>query len=211
VPRWSRRRAWSSTASPPDPVSVYEQLEKNKKSICGFLKAHNPLFIEPYKDLWNIFAQEKGLAQVTKISDQRKRKFRVRIKETGFDFIEILKKAGQSEFLLTGKWFCFDWLLENESNYLKVIEGNYDKAPEGPKTELTQAPKTFDETIKYLVARCKEGDLDERLILSEYYDSLQVRGFMPPGTFDRMAGETMEDKKRQAVLQFIKTNANVGS
>jgi hypothetical protein len=110
---------------------IYNKLDKSKASIFQFIKANNPKFIEPYVDLWNLFAKEKGLSPVTKITDSRKRKFNVRITETSFNFIEVLRKAGQSEFLLTGKWFGFDWLIVNDSNYLKVIEGNYDAKQQG--------------------------------------------------------------------------------
>jgi hypothetical protein len=111
-----------------DKFSIYEELEKNKKSIYQFIKQHNPDFIDPYVDFWNLFAQERGMSEVKTVNDQRRKKFKVRIKEKEFNFTEILRKAGQSEFLLTsGKWFGFDWIIENNANYLKVLEGNYDK------------------------------------------------------------------------------------
>jgi hypothetical protein len=31
-----------------------------------------------------------------------------------------------------GKWFGFDWIIENNSNYIKVLEGNYDKKEDKP-------------------------------------------------------------------------------
>lgn len=114
--------ASEADASPPDIREIYTQLKKNKDSVWAFIKANAPDFIEPYVDLWNFFAKDKGLSQVTKLSDARKRKFKVRIKEKGFDFLAVIKKANDSEFVFTsGKWFCFDWIFENDSNYLKVI------------------------------------------------------------------------------------------
>lgn len=71
----------------------------------------------------------------------------------------------------------------------------------------SSAPQTFDDEIRYWISRYNEGQLDERLINPEYYDKLQVRGLMPPGTFNRQPGDTMDDKKRSAVLEFIKTNS----
>jgi hypothetical protein len=103
--------------------------EKSKKGLISFITANNPQFIEPYRDLWNLFARDRSLPAISKLSDSRKRKFSVRIKEQAFNFIDILTKASNSEFLLTGKWFGFDWIIENDSNYLKVIEGNYDGKP----------------------------------------------------------------------------------
>lgn len=207
--------ACEAGASPPNVRAFYEQLKKNKDSVWSFVKANNPDFIEPYKDLWNFFAKEKGLSQVTKITKLRTQKFRVRFKEKGFDFLAVIKKATESEFLITsGKWFCFDWIFENESNYLKVIEGNYDKKPpqevkqnSQPKTDKP-AQQTFGQIIGYLFDRYKEGGLDERLILPEYYDTLVIRGAIPAGDADKQSGSTFEDKKRQAVIELFKRKNN---
>lgn len=107
--------------------SVYTDIPKTKNTICDFIKNKKPVFIDPYFDLWNIFAIEKDLSTLKTLNDNRRRKFNIRIREDTFDFLEILRKAGKSEFLLTGKWFGFDWIIENDSNYLKVLEGNFDK------------------------------------------------------------------------------------
>lgn len=114
-------------AEAPPTISDYGKITKDKKSIYEYIRTTNPSFIEPYKDFWNLFAEEKGLATVQKINNLRNRKFKIRLKEKGFNFCEILRKAAQSEFIMTGKWFGFDWIIENDSNYLKVLEGNYDK------------------------------------------------------------------------------------
>jgi hypothetical protein len=132
----------SANADDSESIAIREKfaaIEKTKKGLISFITANNPKFIEPYRDLWNLFAEERSLPTVTKLNDSRKRKFSVRIKEQAFNFIEILKKASSSEFLLTGKWFGFDWIIENDSNYLKVIEGNYDgKGQNGQTTEQTK-------------------------------------------------------------------------
>jgi hypothetical protein len=154
-------------ASPLDIRDLFKKLVKNKKSICEFIQVHQPDFIEPYVELWNLFAQEKDLSKISKISDTRKKKFKVRIVEKGFDFIEILKKAGQSEFLLTGKWFGFDWIFENESNYLKIIEGNYDK-----KTTENKADKP-DMDLQYLYDTFLEGNLNKKLVKTEHYEFIK--------------------------------------
>lgn len=77
-----------------------------------------------------------------------------------------------------------------------------------PAGTVSPATKTFNDEIRYLISRYQEGDLDERLIQPDYYDKLQVRDLMPAGTLDRQPGATTEEKKRAAVLEFIKTNAN---
>lgn len=133
-----------------DLAKEFKELEKNKKNIHEFIKNKSPDFIEPYVEFWNLFANEKKLAAIKSVTDARKKKFSVRIKEPPFNFIEILRKAGQSEFILTGKWFGFDWIIENSTNYLKVIEGNYDNGKQIIENGLSEIEKHKSEAEKYI-------------------------------------------------------------
>lgn len=131
----------------------YHSTGRDKKNVFEFIRDNRPDFIEPYVDLWNLFAKEKSFAVVSVINDARRKKFKVRIKEPAFKFLEILKKAGLSEFICTeGKWFSFDWIIENGSNYLKVIEGNYDnKKTDGQingKEEQLQQKRAIEERTR---------------------------------------------------------------
>lgn len=103
----------------------YSGLEKSKGLIVEFIRQHKPKFISPYVDLWNIFSDERKTAKVKTITDMRKKKFNVRINEPPFDFIAILSKAKDSEFLMTRSFFTFDWIIENQDNYVQVLEGKY--------------------------------------------------------------------------------------
>lgn len=76
-----------------------------------------------------------------------------------------------------------------------------------PVATANSFPKSFTEEIRYLISRFQEDDLDERLIQPEYFDKLQVQGYIPTGIIDQLPGATIDEKKRQAVLQFIKTNS----
>ena len=42
-----------------------------------------------------------------------------------FNISEVLQKAEKQPFALTGKWFTFDWIIENDTNYLKILEMKY--------------------------------------------------------------------------------------
>jgi hypothetical protein len=137
-------------APAPDLKKVYESIGKSKDEIREFIKIHKPDFIKPYVDLWNIFASERSLSQVKTVSDSRKKKFAVRIKETSFDFVTIIGKAAASDFLRTSKWFGFDWIIENDRNYLKVIEGNYDNSK--PNKSPQQTPPITQTNLKFLNA-----------------------------------------------------------
>jgi len=110
------------------PTDEFKNLKKDKVGLINFINTHKPTFIEPYFNLWNLWAEERNMPQVISITDKRKMKFRTRCSEKEFDFIKILTKASKSDMILTSasKWFSFDWILENSGNYLKVLEGNYD-------------------------------------------------------------------------------------
>lgn len=126
----------------------YKDLAKSKANILDFIKQHRPEFIEPYIDIWNLFADQNKLAKVKAATETRKRKLRVRLKDKNFNFSEILRHANNSEFLLTnGKWFGFDWIVDNDSNYLKVVEGNYQKS-ENIKNEQQTIDKAAERLEK---------------------------------------------------------------
>lgn len=104
----------------------YDLLEKKDKvEIINFVTKNKPDFIDPYFDLWNIFAAERKLPKLLQVTQARKRLLSVRIREERFNFLEILSKAAKSDFILKSNFFCFDWIIHSEANYLKVIEGNY--------------------------------------------------------------------------------------
>jgi len=113
---------------------LIEQLDgKDTKTVWTGLKEfitnHQPNFIEPYYEAWNLYARTYGLAKVEVINDSRRKKFKSRIDETGFDFIKILDKIRGSNMLkgIDSSWkVSFDWIFENQTNYVKIIEGNYD-------------------------------------------------------------------------------------
>lgn len=122
------------TASESDYKELVKDLDGKELKVIwsglkDFIDTHKPNFIEPYFDAWNLYAGFYKLSRAEIINDDRKKKFRTRIAEPGFDFIKVLEKIKLSDLLLgkTGKWrVSFDWILENQSNYIKILEGNYD-------------------------------------------------------------------------------------
>lgn len=115
-------------------LEIYNKMDKSKIKIFEFIKNNNPSFINPYVDYWNLFADEYKRPKVEKISKARVKKFNTRIKEKEFVFPAILKRLTLADdFTLTGSWLTFDWIIESESNYLKILEGNYDKRKQQPE------------------------------------------------------------------------------
>jgi hypothetical protein len=107
-------------------------------------------------DLWNSFSQ---LPKVKAITDSRKKKIKSRLSETAFDYQKAIPMILESDFLLgkTGKWKAsFDWFIENDSNYLKVLEGNYTNKSSQGKPSQGQNP--FD-VAKAQIDAINRGEL----------------------------------------------------
>lgn len=82
------------------------------------------------KELWNKVCI--SYSKVTTLSNKRKDKIKQRWKELGSlgKVGELFGKVESSNFLKgnnSNQWKCtFDWIIENDNNYVKVLEGNYD-------------------------------------------------------------------------------------
>lgn len=133
--------------SPPVDLKIelekqWKALEKTKDNVYLFIHDIKPRLVEPYVEFWNLFANEYSLTKVSKITETRKKKLLKRLDEKEFDFIDIIRKAKKSEFLMV-KWkgFGFDWIIVNESNYLKIIEGSYSNGKEISSPENYTEPK----------------------------------------------------------------------
>lgn len=112
---------------------LQEQKADNLKiwnEVKMFIATNKPEFVEPYMDIWNIFAakQNPKLSLLEGASIGRDKKFKTRIREDSFDFLKILAAISKSDFLKgkDGGWRV-DWtfIFENDTNYLKILEGKY--------------------------------------------------------------------------------------
>lgn len=111
---------------------MVEKLDNNDKkaiwdNLTGFIKDERPSFIEPYIDLWNLFGLTyKLIIKPIQLTRDRAKKFATRIKEPGFDFVDILQQIKKDEFLLGrtgGNWkVSFDHIIDSERNYVKILE-----------------------------------------------------------------------------------------
>lgn len=120
-------------------INTLEEQEKDKeeekeeeRGLLGGKAADLPLNVptsaEECMAAWNSLCEQTGkLAKIKTISDGRKRKLKTRFKEKNFNFEAILKAIPSQPFLLgsEGWTVTFDWLIESEEHYLKVLEGNY--------------------------------------------------------------------------------------
>jgi len=101
---------------------------------------------------WNEVAAEVGLPQINSLSQKRKDKLRLRWKE-GLEvgWPVVLEKIRGSPFLQgkKGAWrLRFDWLCENDTNWLKITEGNYDEREDhGPGGWTANGPEEPSEVF----------------------------------------------------------------
>ena len=80
------------------------------------------------KELFDLYLElNKSLPSVVKLTDERRNKARVRLKNPQFisDFARAVIMANGIEFDMGGWMPTFDWLIRNSNNSVKVIEGNY--------------------------------------------------------------------------------------
>jgi biotin operon repressor len=122
-------------------TTTIEEIKNNKNNISSANKEKIDCPYEQIKDLYNAICI--SLPAVQKLTESRKKKIASRWRDNpSLDtFNEIFTKAEKSDFL-TGKttaWKCtFDWLMENDKNYCKVLEGNYDNKPS--KSDKPESP-----------------------------------------------------------------------
>ena len=111
-------------------TSNLKRITDNLPEVVKFLdELEKPIVID-YKlitETYHTYCDK--LPKVKSLSDERKKHVSARFKEFDYDtIIDVLKKAGKSEFL-TGKndraWKAdFDWIF-NPTNFLKIMEGKY--------------------------------------------------------------------------------------
>lgn len=81
---------------------------------------------------WNKAAADRDWPTLRALTDARRKKLASRLKVHGPDgWREALVKAYRSPILSANpppSWFNFDWIVKNDENLLKVLEGNYNRA-----------------------------------------------------------------------------------
>lgn len=126
----------------PDTTNKKDKKDKNinnlsKDKLCQTASDEAPqeTFCKktPYEEIASLFNSVcVSLPAIKTLSEKRKEKIRCRWKEKADlkFWEEIFKKIESSDFLTgrSGAWHnCgFDWVITNNTNYLKVLEGNYE-------------------------------------------------------------------------------------
>lgn len=131
----SLTRGKENAAAVAAPTSASDEAEAPKPIKTE--KRENLPFKE-IKELWNAVCV--GYPKLHSLSESRKNKMRNRVAEMGgaekslLLLREIFTKMQASNFLRgdnkRGWKASFDWLFENDKNWVKVYEGNYDNRPD---------------------------------------------------------------------------------
>ena len=114
-----------------------------------------PLPAKKIADMWNTTCT--GYPKIFTLSEARKNKIRIRVEEMGgiekaMPIMQtIFKKMQESKFLKGGNkrgWKAsFDWVFENDKNWVKVWEGNYDENKNDSSTSEEPKKRNYDEKI----------------------------------------------------------------
>jgi len=97
--------------------------------IANFIREHKPDFLEPYVDCWNMFAEKFGKPKIIELTESREKKLKVRLRNSNFLYPDILNKVKDQSFPMESNFLTFDWIIENDKNYLKILEGNFKDKP----------------------------------------------------------------------------------
>jgi len=99
-------------------------------AIKEFIESKKPKYPEPYFLAYRFFANKEQIPVPNTLTDSRKKKFLVRLKEDSFDFYSILEGIHGSTFCKGDndrKWKVdWDWIMENDCNYIKIIERKFE-------------------------------------------------------------------------------------
>jgi hypothetical protein len=118
-------------------VNVNDNVNVNNNNNILSHSSQNEL--QTFVKVWNEHAEKYGLPKVKELTNKRKKKLKSRLKDNPDflkDFEKALKQVEYSSFLKGKKngWkMDFDWLITNDTNYVRVIEGKY-KDPESEET-----------------------------------------------------------------------------
>ena len=124
-----------------DPSPIYNENQRDYTENTQRLPVEYTLFMHE----WNEFASKNSLSKISSLSNSRKRKLQMRLKNGNFKklFDTALIEIKKSQYLLGAKgWkITFDWLIKNDENILKVVEGNYRDKENYANSPLNNLPK----------------------------------------------------------------------
>ena len=124
---------------------------------------------------WNSAMEGRVISKINRITEKRAKLIKIRLSNfTPEDIFKVIDKAAISDFLNgrvgTRGWVAnFDWIFENESNFIKVLEGRYDNvsSPSMPTQQslfpTTNSNQTLINNNNYDTGTSGNAELDSQL------------------------------------------------
>lgn len=130
--------------------------------------------LESVQEIWNSFAKQHKLSQIKDLTTDRKAKLRKRLENPLFKLYDILEVIKTNDFLKgggsTGWKVSFDFIIENELNYLKILEGNYNGNGQHQKNGFTNTSKFGESEIE------RQRQLNAELLAERGYKTPDTAG-----------------------------------
>ena len=123
---------------------------------------------------WNSSMEGRVISKLKQITEKRAKLIKIRLSNfTPEDIFKVIDKAAISDFLNgrvgTRGWVAnFDWIFENESHFIKVLEGRYDNVSTPSPIQQSLFPTTNSNQIlinnnNYDTGTSGNAELDSQL------------------------------------------------
>lgn len=140
--------------------------EITKEKLSEENNSQEKIYLE-ILDLWNLLAIQYKLTQLRSLTTERKILLQGRLREKNFDFKKIMEIVKKSPYLLgkvTDFRVSFDWIIKNDANYIKILEGNYldRNSPPEPVTRPKFEPLQYlqNGVLKPYLGKIRVGNKD---------------------------------------------------
>ena len=150
-------------------IDIEREEDKDKeKDTDTSSKEESSVPYEKIRELYNSTC--KSLSQVRSLSTKRKSHLKARFEQFKYNlktFEEVFKKLEDSEFCKGDNdrgWKAdFDWIMQNDNNMLKVLEGKYDNRKE-KKSKVSDVKKTAFHNFNGRTSNYTPEELEEMVL-----------------------------------------------
>jgi len=129
--RASKGQAKGKQRATEEPCNQGNQENQGNQIETPPTPSSDPIPYSQFFEAWNKFAEAFKIPKLLTMTEARRKKLAIRVKEgmTPDIFISALEESTKSDFLMgrseRGWQVNFDWLVKNAENYRKVLEGQY--------------------------------------------------------------------------------------
>ena len=148
---------WDNALAQNEPIFYYKKINNkqiNNTHTLGTKPKITQKDLDEIQTRWNEIFEQSNISTIKKLTSQRRQKLKARLQEFSKDEIfEAMNKIKDSSFCqgIGGKGWAatFDWMIFNDNNLTKILEGQYDDK----KPKQTQEDRELDEMFKNIGVR----------------------------------------------------------